>query len=67
MNEYDTNKKLFVLRDDDYVHATLLLTKEQAAMFYYLKENDFLCDEDLQLAPVDCSNPSVITFEEYHY
>ena len=62
MNE----KKLYVLQDDDGETETLLLTDDQAAMFYYLKEKDYICDY-VELAPIDCQSPTSISYEDYHY
>lgn len=62
MNE----KKLYVLRDDNDGTTTLMLTAEQAALFYYLKDKDLLYD-GVELTPVEQDTPINITAEEYHY
>ena len=62
MNE----KKMYALRDEDNYTVTLLLSDEQAAMFYYLKEKDYLCDY-IELTPIDFQSPTSISYEDYHY
>ena len=61
-----SKKSLYILHDDSQgISETLLLSEEQAAMFYYIKETIDLYD--CELKPMDSDTPKTISFEDYHY